>query len=582
MRIIFRYTRCREWIFFAAALLFTAVQVKLELLFPEYLSAITVLIQSDTIDSGSLAALCGQMLGFVAGSLLCAVLTVLLVSVASSAITARMRQGVFDKIMDFSLEEVAKFTTPSLITRCTFDIMQVQLFISAAPPLLTRTILTGFIAAAGVLGRNIIWSSITGGSVALMLLFITCLIILMTPATMRVNKFNDKLNKISLEHLTGLRVIHAYNAQNYQQGKFDGVNNSLADTNIYINNRMALIYPSVTLFSNVTCLLIYFSGVFILQSAGKPQNLVAFSGMIAAVSYAGLAIFAFFSLIYMLMLMPRVIASSRRINEVLSEDIKIQDGAGVSVSENDIGKVEFRNVSFRYPGAVNDALKDVSFTVYPGQTAAIIGPTGSGKTSIVNLIPRLYDASEGAVLVDGFNVRDFKLNDLRERLGYVPQKVMLFSMTIAENIGYGENSRFITTLEHIKEAAKVGQAREFIERQEYGYNTEVKQGGKNFSGGQRQRLTISRAISRNPEIYIFDDSFSALDFKTDKILRAKLRETASNATMIIVAQRINTIRNADKIIVLDKGRIVGTGTHEELMSSCEIYREMAESQSITK
>ena len=582
MKNILRYIRCREWIFFAAALLFTAVQVKLELLFPEYLKAITVLIQSGEINSANLAALCGEMLAFVAGSLLCAVLTVLFVAAASSAMTARIRQGVFDKIMDFSLEEVAKFTTPSLITRCTFDIMQIQLFASAVPPLLTRTLFIAVMAAVGVVGKNIIWTSITGGSAALMLLFLSCLIIFLTPATMRVNKLTDKLNKISLEHLTGLRVIHAYNAQDYQQKKFDGVNHSLADTNTYINNRMALIYPSVTLFTNVTSLLIYFSGVFILQSAGKSQSLTGFSDMIATVSYANQAIFAFFTLIYLLMLMPRAIASSRRINEVLSEDIKIADGAGVSVSNNDTGKIEFRNVSFRYPGAVQDALSGITFTVNPGQTAAIIGPTGSGKTSILNLIPRLYDASEGEIFVDGFNVRDSKLNDLRERLGYVPQKAMLFTMSIAENIGYGEDSRFKATLEHIKKAAEVGQAREFIEKQEAGYNTEVQQGGKNFSGGQRQRLTISRAISRNPEIYIFDDSFSALDFKTDKILRAKLRETAGNATIIIVAQRISTIRNADKIIVLDKGRIAGTGTHEELMSSCEIYREIAESQSITQ
>ena len=562
--------------------MFVAMQVKLELLFPEYLKSITVLIQSDTISFEGLAVLCGEMLGFVAGALFCAVITVLLVSVASSAVTARMRQGVFDKIMDFSLEEVAKFSTPSLITRCTFDVMQIQMFISAAPPMLTRAVLIGVMATVGILGKNIIWTSITGGSVALMLLVIVCLIVFLTPATMRVNKLTDKLNRISLEHLTGLRVLHAYNAQDYQQKKFDGVNDSIADTNIYINNRMAVMYPSVTLFTNVTFLLIYFSGVFILQSAGKPQNLPAFSDMIAAVSYAGQAIFAFFTLVYLLMMMPKVIASLKRIAEVLCADIKIKDGGGVSVSKNDTGRVEFRNVSFRYPGAVKDALSGITFTVSPGQTAAIIGPTGSGKTSILNLIPRLYDASEGEIFVDGFSVKDFKLNDLRERLGYVPQKSMLFSMSIAENIGYGESSRFISTIEHIKEAAEVGQAREFIEAQDAGYNTQVQQGGKNFSGGQRQRLTISRAINRTPEIYIFDDSFSALDFKTDKILRAKLRETAGNATIIIVAQRISTIRNADKIIVLDKGRIAGTGTHEELMSSCKIYREMAESQSITQ
>ena len=484
--------------------------------------------------------------------------------------------------MDFSLQEVAKFSTPSLITRCTFDVMQIQFFISAAPPMLTRALFIGVLATAGILGKHIIWTSITGGLIALMLVFIAFLIVLVTPATMRVNTLTDKLNKLSLEHLTGLRVIHAYNAQNYQQKKFDGVNTALADTNIYINNRMALMYPALTLFNNAACLLIYFSGLFILHSTGEAQKLPVFSDMIASVSYSGQAIFAFFIVITLLVMLPRVIASSKRINEVLSTDIKIQDGSGVSVSSNDIGKVEFRNVSFRYPGAVSDALSGISFTVKPGQTAAIIGSTGSGKTSILNLIPRLYDASEGSVLVDGSDVRDFKLNDLRERLGYVPQKSMRFSMSIAENIGYGDTSRFRATIQTIKEAAEIGQAKEFIESQEFGYVTEVQQGGKNFSGGQRQRLTISRAICRNPEIYIFDDSFSALDFKTDKILRAKLRETAGNATMIIVAQRISTIKNADMIIVLDKGRIAGTGTHEELMSSCEVYREIAESQSITQ
>ena len=582
MKTILRYTRCREWILIAAAFLFTALQVKLELLFPEYLKNITLLIQSETIDFQVLKVLCLEMFGFVAGSLICAILTVLFVAVSSSVITARIRQGVFSKIMDFSLEEVAEFSTPSLITRCTFDVIELQMFFTIAPPMLARAVLTGGMATAGIVGKNIIWTSITGVAVVLMLSIIICLIVFMTPATMRVNKLTDKLNRISLEHLTGLRVIHAYNAQEYQQKKFDGVNTSLADTNIYINKWMALMYPSVTLFSNLTGLLIYFSGVFILKSSGALQRLPVFSDMIASASYSYQAVMAFFMLTFILIMMPRVIASLRRISEVIFADVKIKDGVGVSVSKNDTGKVEFRGVSFRYPGAVSDALSGISFTVDPGQTAAIIGSTGSGKTSILNLIPRLYDVSSGEVFVDGFNVKDFKLNDLRERLGYVPQKSMLFSMSVAENIGYGESSRFIATIEHIKEAAEVGQAREFIEAQEEGYNTQVQQGGKNFSGGQRQRLTISRAISRNPEIYIFDDSFSALDFKTDKKLRAKLRETAGNATIIIVAQRISTIRNADKIIVLDKGRIAGKGTHEELMSSCEVYREMAESQSITQ
>ena len=582
MRTIFRYTRVKDLCFVAAALLLTVLQVKLELLLPEYLRDITLLIQSAAIDSGKLITLCLHMLALVAGTLLCAILIVLFASLSSSAVTARLRQGVFDKIMDFSLEEVAKFSTPSLITRCTFDIMQVQMFLFVAPQMLTRALFVGVMATLGIWGKHIIWTSITGGTVALMTVLLTLLIVLLTPATMRVNKLTDRLNKISLEHLTGLRVIHAYNAQDYQQNKFEGVNTSLADTNIYINNRMALMFPTLTLFGNVANLLIYFSGALILRSAAAPQRLGTFSDMIASVSYAEQAMLAFFMLIFLMTMMPRLIASLRRVSEVLYEDVKIQDGNGVLVSRDDIGKIEFRNVSFRYPGTINDALSGITFTVYPGQTAAIIGSTGSGKTSILNLIPRLYDTSEGQVLVDGFDVKDFKLSDLRERLGYVPQKSTLFSMSIAENIGYGESSRFHTTLEHIKEAAEVGQAKEFIESQEAGYNTEVQQGGKNFSGGQKQRLTISRAVSRNPEIYIFDDSFSALDFKTDKILRSKLRQTAGDATIIIVAQRISTIMNADNIIVLDKGRIVGKGKHEELMASCEIYREMAESQSISQ
>ena len=451
MRTIIRYTRVREWL---------------------------------------LVVLCGQMLAFVA--------------VASSTISARIRQGVFGKIMDFSLEEVAKFSTPSLITRCTFDVMQVQMFIASVPTLLTRALFTGIMATLGIWGTHPIWTSIN-------------------------------LNTISLEHLTGLRVIHAYNAENYQQKKFDAVNNSLADTNIFINNRMALMYPAITLSGNAVVLLIYFAGIFIMRSTASTQRLLTFSNMIAAASYSEQAL-------------PFTTAQGSWL-----------------VRPEKLSSATCR-----------------SSTAYPGKTTAIIGSTGSGKTSILNLIPRLYDATGGEVLVDGFNVRDFKLSDLRERLGYVPQKSLLFSMSIAENIGYGESSRFSTTLEHIKKAAEIGQARDFIERQEAGYDTEVQQGGKNFSGGQRQRLTISRAISRNPEIYIFDDSFSALDFKTDKILRAKLRETAGGATMIIVAQRISTIRNADQIIVLDKGRVAGSGTHEELMASCKVYREMAESQSITQ
>lgn len=571
------------------ALLLTVAQVKLELLFPEYLKDITALIQSHTINSASLFSLCWQMFAFVGGALICALLTVLFIAVASSSITARIRQSVFDKIMDFSLEEVAKFSTPSLITRCTFDVMQVQLFISVAPSMLVRAIFTGIMATIGIWGKHFIWTSITGGSVALMFSLLTLLIVFLIPATMRVNMLTDRLNKISLEHLTGLRVIHAYNAKDFQQIKFDDVNNSLTDTNIYINNRMALMYPIITLFNNLTTLLIYFSGIFIMRSSEATQNLLVFSNMIATATYVNQAIMAFFILIFLIMMLPRIIASLRRIDEVLSVDIKIKDGGGVPVCKNDFpygfpygGKIEFRNVSFKYPGAIQDALSDITFTVYPGQTTAIIGTTGAGKTTIANLIPRLYDTTSGAVAVGGYNVRDYRLKELRERLGYVPQKAILFSMTIAENIGYGENSRFKSTLENIKQAAEAGQAREFIEHQQAGYDTEVQQGGKNFSGGQKQRLTISRAISRNPEIYIFDDSFSALDFKTDKILRAKLREIAGNATVIIVAQRISTIKTADNIIVLDKGRIVGSGTHNQLMTSCQIYREMAESQSITQ
>lgn len=582
MRTIIRYTRTREWLFVAGILLFTALQVKLELIFPEYLREITLLIQSAAIDSGRLAIMCAKMLAVVAGTLFCAIITVLFAAISSSVISARIRQGVFDKIMDFSLEEVAEFSTPSLITRCTFDIMQVQMSLAGAPQMIMRAVLIGIMATFGIWSKHIIWTSITSGVVAFMLVFLTMLIVLLTPATMRVNKLTDRLNKISLEHLTGLRVINAYNAQEYQQKKFEDVNNTLADTNVYINNRMALFYPMATLCGNVLNLLIYVSGVFILRSGGDLQKLGAFSDMIASVSYADMAIIAFLTLLTVVMMMPRAVASLRRITEVLDTDVKIRDGKGVSVSKENIGKVEFRNVSFNYPGTVNDTLSGISFTVQPGQTVAIVGSTGSGKSSILNLIPRLYDTSEGSVFVDGFDVKDFKLQDLRERLGYVPQRAMLFSMTIAENIGYGESSRFHATIAQIKEAAEVGQAKEFIESQDAGYNTEVQQGGKNFSGGQKQRLTISRAVSRNPEIYIFDDSFSALDFKTDKILRQKLRQTAGDATMIIVAQRIATIRNADNIIVMDKGRIVGTGKHEELMASCEIYREMAESQSITQ
>ena len=461
---------------------------------------------------------------------------------------------------------------PSLLTRCTLDITQIQMFISMLPMIIIRAPLTGILAVINLSKQNYIWTGVIASIVLIIIIFVIFLITSLTPRMKIVNKLTDKLNQVSFEHISGIRVIHAYNAYDYQAKRFNDVNAPLTDTNIYVNSRMSAMYPVLTFFQSIPGIIIYVTGAYMIMSlADSSAKLALFSDMLVAFFYSGIVINAFMIITLMLIQLPRLLVCSGRVNEVINSPVSIQDG-NYSGEIAKSGTIEFNHVSFKYPGAGANSLDDISFSVSRGQTVAFIGPTGCGKSSLLNLIPRLYDASEGRILVDGVDVKDFNLADLRSRIGYVPQKNILFTGTIADNINFSGNNN------NLERASEIAQAKDFIEARPDSYNSQVEHGGGNFSGGQRQRLTIARAVSKSAEIYLFDDSFSALDLVTDKKLRQALREEFQDATILIAAQRISTIINADKIIVIDKGRIVGEGTHSELMQSCPLYQEIAKSQ----
>ena len=578
MNVLLKTANRRVWGMGAACVVVVFFQVWLAMLFPKYLQEVSSLLKIPGVEMNSIIPVVWRMFLCSCGVVITGALSAALAAAWSSAQTMQTRDALFGKIVSCSPGELSSYTTSSLISRCTYDIAQLQTFLTAVPQSLVYAPLVGISTVIVLMKQNLVWTAITVITVVSTVATLMYLIAKITPKSYLIAQHTDSLSRLAMEHISGLRMVHAYNAYDYHQDHFHRKNEEFTAANIYINSKMSFLGPVFAFFQNIGDFAIYLTGAGMVMASAAAMKLPTFSGMIAAAYYNGQAILTFIIVTVVLIQLPSTLASVRRISEVLSEEIKIVDGAGVG-SDGTPGTLEFRNVSFRYPGSAADALHGISFTVERGTTAAIIGATGSGKTSLLNLVARLYDASEGTVLVDGHDVRDFVLDDLRSRIGYVPQKSLLFTGTIEGNINYGENTRFQAAIAEIKKAAEAGQAKEFIEKTPLGYQSQVEHGGMNFSGGQRQRLAISRAICRNPEIYLFDDSFSALDLKTDRQLRASLKQVSSGATVLIVAQRISTIRDADKIIVLDKGCVAGQGSHKELLETCPVYREIAESQS---
>ena len=576
MKKILSYMKGREWVFFVAFIGFVIGQTMLTLTMPEYMDEITRTIQAQGSDLNALVRPAAFMLLCAAGSIVCAIFAAYFVASITTSVTGRMREAIFRKTISFSLAEMNGFSTSSLITRCTNDVDNIQNFSAMGLQALIQGPLMAVIAIIKM-GSNSTWLFAVMITIVLILAMLLAVFFISLPKNVRLQGLVDKLNRVTREHLSGLRVVHAYNGYDFQKKQFDEVNEEATGTNIFVNRTMGVLSPFLPFFMNGLSLVIYVLGAVMITNAAGPEKLDLFSQMIVFESYALQAVSAFVIMLMAIVALPTVVVSIRRINEVLNTKLTIEDGAGAAGTGVE-GRIEFRHVSFAYPGASEKVLSDISFTAEKGQVVAIIGSTGSGKTSLMNLIPRLYDATEGEVLVDGINVRDYKIEALREKIGYVPQKSFLFEGTISSNIDYGKGEGFASAVSEIKKAAEIGQSKEFIEKKEGAYDAHVEEGGSNFSGGQKQRLTISRAVCRNPEFYLFDDSFSALDFKTDAVLRKKLHEYAKDATQIIVGQRIGSIMHADQILVLEKGRVVGIGTHEELMKTCAVYQEIAASQ----
>ncbi len=574
---LFKYLTKRDVCYAGAGIVFIVCQAWMELKVPDYMSAVTVLVETKGSAMSEVLAAGGIMMLCTLGSLVSAVIVGFATAKVAAGFSMRLRGAVYDKVMDLSMEEIGRFSTPSLITRSTNDITQVMMFVAVGLKSLVRAPLMGAWAIAKIAGKSWAWSTATAIAVVVMLAMMITILSLVKPKFMIIQSLTDNLNRVTRENLSGIRVVRAYNAEDYQEKKFDQANEELTATNLFTQRVMSFNGPGMTLIMSLLTLSIYWIGMVLINGSPQAERLTLFSEMVVFFSYAMQVIMSFMMLTMTLLILPRALVSTKRINEVLVTKPSIVDGNNISAPGGQKGKIEFRNVSFTYPEASEPILRDISFEAEPGQTVAIIGATGSGKSTLINLIPRFYDATKGDILVDGINVKDYKQEMLRSKIGYVSQKAVLFTGTIRSNVTFGNLFRMKDD-RGIEEAIKVAQADEFISSMEGGLDAPVSQGGTNLSGGQKQRLSIARAVFRNPGIYIFDDSFSALDFKTDRAVRSALKEKTKGATILIVAQRIGTIMDADRIIVLDEGRIVGMGTHKELLETCGIYREIAQSQ----
>lgn len=567
--------RKKEWLITIVSVCLIVMQVWLELKMPDYMSKVTILVQTEGSKMSDILINGGYMLLCAFGSLVGAVIVGYLIALLSAGFSKELRGKLFRKVEEMSMSEVKEFSTNSLITRTTNDITQVEMFVGFGLQLLIKAPVTAIWAITKILNKSWEWSMVTAVAVVILLVVIGILTIIVLPKFKIVQKLTDKLNEVTRENLTGIRVVRAFNAEDYQEKKFKNVNDDLTNLQLFNQKSMSIMSPVMYLIMYMLTLIIYFIGAYLIKDAMMADKIALFGDMVVFSSYAMQIIMSFLMLAMIFMILPRAEVSASRINEVLDTNISVKDGNVETKKE--VGTIEFKNVSFKYPDAEEYVLRNISFKANKGDTIAFIGSTGSGKSTLVNLIVRFYDVTEGEILIDGRNIKDYKLEYLYKLIGYVPQKAVMFNGTVNSNIAYGDAKKVISDNE-IKEAARVAQADDFVSKMDDGYASHIAQGGTNVSGGQKQRLAIARAIAKNPEIYIFDDSFSALDYKTDAVLREELKKYTKDATSLIVAQRIGTIMNADKIIVLDNGTSVGVGTHEELLKSCEVYKEIALSQ----
>jgi len=578
-----KYLKRKEWIMILFSILFIVTQVYLDLELPEYMSKITQLTQIPGSEMQDIFKNGGYMMLCALGSLAASFITVFFVSKVAAGLSRTLRAEVFTKVEGFSMEEINRFSTASLITRSSNDVTQIQMAMSLGLQVLIKAPIMAVWAITKIVDKSWEWTLSTAGAVALLLVIIGIVVIFAIPKFKIIQSLTDDLNRVTRENLTGLRVIRAYNAEEFEEEKFEKANIKLTNTNLFITRIMSVMGPGMTLIMSGLSLSIYWIGAYLindvqlLNQTSVLERITLFSDMVVFSAYAVQVVISFMMLTFVFIILPRASVSAGRIMEVLDTKAMISDGTLAKAASTQKGTVEFKNVTFQYPDATEAILKNISFTANRGETVAFIGSTGSGKSTLVNLIPRFFDVTKGEIVINGHNIKEYTQKTLRSLIGFVPQKAFLFSGTVRSNVSYGDTGHEVADAD-MKKAIEIAQSKDFVEKMEGNYDGSISQSGSNVSGGQRQRLAISRAISRKPEILVFDDSFSALDFKTDRILRAALNTELADTTKLIVAQRIGTIRDADKIIVLEEGEIVGIGTHQELMQTCEVYQDIAYSQ----
>lgn len=566
-------------------------QIWLDLTLPDYMSDITTLVETPGSTMHDIWVAGGKMLLVSLGSVACAIVTGYIAARVGASFSQRLRSLEFNKVESFGPAEMSRFSTASLITRSTNDITQIQMFITMGLMMIVKSPIMAVWAICKIAGKGFEWTVATGIAVVVLMAAICVIMFFVMPKFKAMQRLTDNINLVARENLTGLRVVRAYNAEDYQEAKFTKANKELTDTQLFTNRAMAIMMPLMNTIMNGLMLAVYWIGAYLIDAADLTDKLTTFANMVVFSSYSVQVIMSFLLMSMVFVLWPRADVSAQRVLEVIDTKPLITDGTHTEGEPGKQGEIEFRNVSFTYPDSRKAMLEGISFTAKKGQTVAFIGSTGSGKSSLINLVPRFYDATQGQVLVDGVDVRDYTLKALRDKIGYVPQQSFLFKGTIASNVSYGDNSGDKSgsksgseeagtdaDMANVRKACEVAQATEFVEKKDNTYESSIAQGGSNVSGGQKQRLSIARAVYRHPEILIFDDSFSALDFKTDRAVREALAKEAKDSTKLIVAQRIGTIMNADCIVVLDQGKVVGQGTHEELLDNCDVYRQIAQSQ----
>ena len=573
---IFKNFKKKDILYILCCIVFIVLQVYLDLKLPDYMIDITRLIQTEGSKFNDIIVKGLYMLGCAFGSLISAVVVGYFASIISANFSFNLRSKIFNKVLCFSTGEIKKYNVSSLITRTTNDITQLEMVIAMGLQMIIKAPIMAIWAISKIIDKSIKWSMLVGVCVLILLVTIGILMIIVFPRFEIVQKLIDKVNSVTEENLSGIRVVRAFNAEKFMENRFSKVNNELTNTQLFNQKVFSILMPIMNIVMNSLTLGIYFIGAYLIDRASMLDKITLFSNMVVFTSYGMQVIMSFLMLAMIFMIWPRASVSAKRINEVLDEELSIKDGSGYKPT-NLVGTVEFKNVSFKYPDADEYMLENISFKVNRGEVIAFIGSTGSGKSSLINLVPRFYDATDGEILIDGINVKDYTLEELHNKIGYVPQKAVMFTGTVKSNVSYGDNGKK-HSVDKIKEAVKVAQAKDFVEKMDKTYDSHIARGGTNVSGGQKQRIAIARAIYKNPEIYIFDDSFSALDYKTDYVLRKELKKYTKDVTSMIVAQRIGTIMHADKIVVLDKGKCVGIGTHEELLKTCKIYKEIALSQ----